>query len=150
MNVVRKRQVKVNKRQVIINKRQTKQEKSREGKEKARKSQGKSKSQESQNPPVPICLTQKRLPGLPTSERGSRKLLMFKLLTCGQALRVSVYQNFPAFAASSMETAVETVIPTIGLLPAPMRPIISTCAGTEDDPANCASECMRPMVSVIP
>ena len=52
--------------------------------------------------------------------------------------------------ASSIATATATVIPTIGLLPAPMRPIISTCAGTEDEPANWASECIRPMVSVMP
>jgi hypothetical protein len=43
-----------------------------------------------------------------------------------------------------------TVAPTMGLLPMPMKPIISTCAGTEDEPANWASECMRPMVSVMP
>ena len=36
------------------------------------------------------------------------------------------------------------------LLPMPIKPIISTCAGTEEEPANCASECIRPMVSVIP
>ena len=46
-------------------------------------------------------------------------------------------------------TAHATVQPTIGLLPIPRKPIISTCAGTEDEPANCASECMRPSVSVI-
>ena len=51
---------------------------------------------------------------------------------------------------SSTATATATVAPTIGLLPMPMRPIISTCAGTELEPANCASECMRPMVSVMP
>ena len=39
---------------------------------------------------------------------------------------------------------------TMGLLPAPRKPIISTCAGTEEEPANCASECIRPMVSVMP
>ncbi len=38
--------------------------------------------------------------------------------------------------ASSTATAHATVIPTMGLLPAPIRPIISTCAGTEDEPAN--------------
>ena len=54
------------------------------------------------------------------------------------------------FNASAMATATATVIPTIGLLPAPIRPIISTCAGTEEEPANCASECIRPIVSVIP
>ena len=60
------------------------------------------------------------------------------------------YQNLPSLAASSMLTATATVAPTIGLLPMPMRPIISTCAGTELEPANCASECIRPIVSVIP
>ena len=54
------------------------------------------------------------------------------------------------FEASSIATATATVIPTMGLLPAPIRPIISTCAGTEDEPANCASPCIRPRVSVIP
>jgi len=52
--------------------------------------------------------------------------------------------------ASSTATATATVAPTIGLLPMPINPIISTCAGTEEEPANWASECMRPMVSVIP
>ena len=47
-------------------------------------------------------------------------------------------------------TATATVAPTIGLLPMPRKPIISTCAGTEEEPANWASECMRPMVSVMP
>ena len=46
-------------------------------------------------------------------------------------------------------TAQATVQPTIGLLPMPRKPIISTCAGTEEEPANWASECMRPRVSVI-
>ena len=54
------------------------------------------------------------------------------------------------FNASSIATATATVMPTIGLLPAPIRPIISTCAGTEEEPANCASECILPIVSVMP
>ena len=54
------------------------------------------------------------------------------------------------FIASSIATATATVAPTIGLLPMPIRPIISTCAGTELEPANCASECILPIVSVIP
>jgi hypothetical protein len=33
-------------------------------------------------------------------------------------------------------TATATVAPTIGLLPIPRKPIISTCAGTEEEPAN--------------
>ncbi len=52
--------------------------------------------------------------------------------------------------ASATATAQATVQPTIGLFPIPMKPIISTCAGTEEEPANCASECMRPNVSVNP
>ena len=55
-----------------------------------------------------------------------------------------------AFIAWATATATSTDAPTIGLLPMPMSPIISTCAGTEEEPANWASECMRPMVSVMP
>ena len=58
--------------------------------------------------------------------------------------------SFSYFRLSATATATATVAPTIGLLPMPRKPIISTCAGTEDEPANCASECMRPMVSVMP
>ena len=63
-------------------------------------------------------------------------------------MQVIRYANY--LLASSTATATATVIPTMGLLPAPMRPIISTCAGTEEEPANCASPCIRPIVSVIP
>ena len=59
------------------------------------------------------------------------------------------FDYFP-FNASETSTAIDTVAPTIGLLPMPRKPIISTCAGTEEEPANCASECIRPSVSVIP
>ena len=51
---------------------------------------------------------------------------------------------------SCTATAQATEAPTIGLLPIPIRPIISTCAGTDEEPANCASECILPIVSVIP
>ena len=51
---------------------------------------------------------------------------------------------------SATATAHATVQPTIGLFPMPIKPIISTCAGTEELPANCASECIRPSVSVKP
>ena len=62
-----------------------------------------------------------------------------------------VTERFYAFfCASSTATAQATVAPTIGLLPMPIRPIISTCAGTEEEPANCASPCIRPMESVRP
>ena len=40
------------------------------------------------------------------------------------------------FKASATFTAQATVQPTIGLLPIPRKPIISTCAGTEEEPAN--------------
>lgn len=40
------------------------------------------------------------------------------------------------FSAMSTVTATATVAPTIGLLPMPRKPIISTCAGTDDEPAN--------------
>ncbi len=53
-------------------------------------------------------------------------------------------------SAVATSTAIATVAPTIGLFPIPRNPIISTCAGTDEEPANCASECMRPIVSVIP
>ena len=52
-------------------------------------------------------------------------------------------------SAVATSTAQATVQPTIGLLPMPRNPIISTCAGTDEEPANCASECIRPIVSVI-
>ena len=54
------------------------------------------------------------------------------------------------FKLSATATATATVAPTMGLLPMPRKPIISTWAGTELDPANCASECIRPIVSVMP
>ena len=57
---------------------------------------------------------------------------------------------FYLFSAKATFTAQATVHPTIGLLPIPRKPIISTCAGTELEPANCASLCIRPSVSVIP
>ena len=55
-----------------------------------------------------------------------------------------------SLSAALTATAQATVAPTMGLLPMPMKPIISTWAGTEEEPANWASECMRPMVSVMP
>ena len=51
-------------------------------------------------------------------------------------LEVLVNGKVYLFMASSMATATETVAPTMGLLPMPMRPIISTWAGTEEEPAN--------------
>ena len=66
--------------------------------------------------------------------------------------RLLYIRSFRAYflSASSTATATATVAPTMGLLPIPISPIISTCAGTEEEPANWASECILPMVSVIP
>ena len=61
-----------------------------------------------------------------------------------------IYREAYLFIASAVATATATVAPTMGLLPMPRKPIISTCAGTEEEPANWASECIRPMVSVMP
>ena len=66
------------------------------------------------------------------------------------ARNVTIAASMPANFAPAGAAATATDAPTIGLLPMPIKPIISTCAGTEDDPANCASECIRPMVSVMP
>ena len=73
--------------------------------------------------------------------------LRMTILSAWASLRRKYLYLLSAWATS---TAQATVHPTIGLLPIPRKPIISTWAGTEDEPANCASECIRPMVSVIP
>ena len=79
-------------------------------------------------------------PGSEASRKGS-----------GNPLMVPTTNRSYYFAcACSSATATATLAPTMGLLPMPRNPIISTCAGTEDDPANWASLCMRPMVSVMP
>jgi len=69
---------------------------------------------------------------------------------CQNGTRLKFIHSNYFLLHSSTDTATATVAPTIGLLPMPRKPIISTCAGTDDDPANCASECIRPMVSVMP
>ena len=73
--------------------------------------------------------------------------LRMTILSAWASLRRKYLYLLSAWATS---TAQATVHPTIGLLPIPRKPIISTWAGTEDEPANCASLCIRPMVSVIP
>lgn len=52
------------------------------------------------------------------------------------SLRTLLYVYFYLFRAKEVATAMATVAPTIGLLPIPRKPIISTCAGTEEEPAN--------------
>ena len=47
-----------------------------------------------------------------------------------------IYREVYLFIASAVATATATVAPTMGLLPMPRKPIISTCAGTEEEPAN--------------
>ena len=63
--------------------------------------------------------------------------------------RVYRRENAQALACAAA-TAQATVMPTRGWLPAPIRPIISTCAGTMEEPANWASPCIRPIESVRP
>ena len=64
---------------------------------------------------------------LPGKEKGFR-LVQSEAFCSGYA---SFY-----FRLSATATATATVAPTIGLLPMPRKPIISTCAGTEEEPAN--------------
>ena len=54
----------------------------------------------------------------------------------GLLQKAEALNYFNYFRASSTATATETVMPTMGLLPAPRKPIISTWAGTEEEPAN--------------
>ena len=72
------------------------------------------------------------------------------LLNRGLRFWMIFAKNAYLLSPSATATAQATVAPTIGLLPMPMRPIISTCAGTDEEPANCASPCIRPMESVRP
>lgn len=89
-------------------------------------------------------------PLLENIQKGTKSLLASaKYDRCAACFRKATSVYF-LFRARSSATAIATVAPTIGLLPIPKKPIISTWAGTEEEPANCASECMRPMVSVIP
>ena len=82
-------------------------------------------------------------------DSGRRKRERIKKRRKG-GLPFGVFQRVNYLQDSSTATAQATVAPTIGLLPMPIRPIISTCAGTEEEPANWASECILPMVSVMP
>ena len=87
--------------------------------------------------------------------KGASPLASLKNMDTSLNRRVHIFYHCKffkayAFIASSIATAQATVIPTMGLLPAPIKPIISTWAGTDDEPANCASECILPIVSVIP
>ena len=77
---------------------------------------------------------------------------MDMLLRLGKTFRAAKFylDFFYLLSAFSTATATATVAPTIGLLPIPIKPIISTCAGTDEEPANCASLCILPIVSVIP
>ncbi len=54
--------------------------------------------------------------------------------------RVACRYAYFLFRAMSTVTATATVAPTIGVLPMPRKPIISTWAGTDEEPANWASE----------
>ena len=73
----------------------------------------------------------------------NRRVLYWTLSLC-----IKVINYLPK--AWALSTAQATVQPTIGVLPIPRNLIISTWAGTDEEPANWASECIRPIVSVIP
>lgn len=61
---------------------------------------------------------------------------MLLLSKKSQHARALLTLKFYFFFANETATARETVAPTIGLLPIPMKPIMATCAGTEEEPAN--------------
>ena len=82
---------------------------------------------------------------------GRASCLLFGQKSGFEAYEAGTRRVFPSYLRlSATATATATVAPTMGLLPMPRKPIISTCAGTEEEPANWASECIRPMVSVMP
>ena len=94
--------------------------------------------------PVRLSPPGARFPAGPeTLGRGSRR-------GHGRRLSAPAEEQRFYFWLSATATATATVAPTMGLLPMPRKPIISTWAGTELEPANWASECIRPMVSVMP
>ncbi len=89
--------------------------------------------------------------GMIPVESGIMPLSFLSLLFCAPIpLEPGGREAVPYLLACSIATATATVAPTMGLLPIPRKPIISTWAGTEDEPANCASECILPIVSVMP
>ena len=55
---------------------------------------------------------------------------------CSSSSSFFVSSKSYLFRAMEISTATATVAPTMGLLPIPIRPIISTWAGTEEEPAN--------------
>ena len=62
----------------------------------------------------------------PPGDPGGACFIQTLMAVSQKFLKRITNQNLPCSAASAMETAVETVAPTIGLLPIPIRPIIST------------------------
>ena len=72
---------------------------------------------------------QRQLTGVKIAERNKGWLIANPCFFLAEAL------NY-LFKAVATSTAQATVQPTIGLLPMPRNPIISTCAGTDDEPAN--------------
>lgn len=62
----------------------------------------------------------------PPGDPGGACFIQTLMAVSQKFLKRITNQNLPCSAASATETAVETVAPTIGLLPIPIRPIIST------------------------
>ena len=83
----------------------------------------------------PCCNKSKKIPTEETSLRrrlkNSNRKIQIDIRLNNQFCRVNYL-----LIASAIATATATEAPTIGLLPIPMRPIISTCAGTDEEPAN--------------
>lgn len=58
------------------------------------------------------------------------------VISTNRGKKLPQFRLFYLLNAVATSTATATVHPTIGLLPIPRNPIISTCAGTEEEPAN--------------
>lgn len=70
------------------------------------------------------------------AKKGLRKISESPQKTENRVQLVPISNDKHRYLANETATAHATVAPTIGLLPIPIKPIISTCAGTEELPAN--------------
>ena len=99
----------------------------------------------------PSCTATAHATRFETNQKAPLRMLCVLVLLCFAKATLVCFAQLNYFVKPSWTaTAQATEAPTIGLLPMPMRPIISTCAGTDEEPANCASECILPIVSVMP
>ena len=99
----------------------------------------------------PSCTATAQATDLYAPEKALKEcLLCYRCYLLTQIIYRCLCKQYYFVKPSCTATAQATEAPTIGLFPIPIRPIISTCAGTDEEPANCASECILPIVSVIP